>query len=86
MENQGSLTIDGDSFTVSCEHKTYVTTRTNDPQMLETEEVMIRTALQRHSSYCQLPCMIGEWNEWFRRLRARCEEDAARRAMGAVGR
>jgi hypothetical protein len=73
--SNATLSIDGDNYTVSCEHKTYTTTRTNDPQTIETEEIMIRTALQRHSSYCEQPCTIDLWLEWFRRLRVRCEED-----------
>lgn len=72
---EGYLTIDGDTFTATCPHATVITSRTHDPHAPEPEEIMIRMALQRHSSYCEHPCMMPHWKEWFRKLRERCERE-----------
>lgn len=68
---KGHMNIDGDKYTATCPHYSVTAERTHDPTIPETQEFMIRYALQRHSSECQKPCMLDIWNEWFAARRDR---------------
>ena len=76
------LTVDGDTYTASCPHHTLQAIRTHDPTISETNEMMTRYALQRHASYCELPCMIDLWNEWFETRRKRFVAEGNSNAHG----
>lgn len=76
------LSIDGDTYTAVCPHYTVTAIRTHDPTILETDEMMIRYALQRHSSYCEQPCMLHIWNEWFEKRRLRFLAEGNAKAHG----
>lgn len=66
-----TLVKDGDTYTVSCAHATRVIVKTHDPTVPESEEMMIRYALQRHSSLCEKACALGLWDSWFSARRER---------------
>lgn len=78
----GFLTVDGDKFTATCPHYTLTAERTHDPTIPESDEYMIRYALQRHSSECQKTCMIPEWDAWFETRRQRFLSEGNTKAHG----
>lgn len=79
----GSLTREGtDKFIASCPHYTVVAERTHDPTIPESDEYMARYALQRHSSYCEKPCMLDCWDDWFETRRQRFLAEGNTKAHG----
>jgi hypothetical protein len=76
------LTIDGDSFSVHCPHGSRTTERTHDITIPESEEYMIRYALQRHVDRCERGCTIDIWVDWFEKRRERFIREGNARAHG----
>ncbi len=78
----GTLTVDGHKFIASCPHYTVIAERTHDPTIPESDEFMTRYALQRHSSYCERPCMLDRWDDWFETRRLRFLSEGNTKAHG----
>lgn len=76
------LTIQDDAFTVACDHGTRTIERTGDVNIPETDEFMIRYALQRHGDRCEVGCTVELWNSWFEKRRLRFEAEGNAKAHG----
>lgn len=63
--------IDGDTFRVHCAHGQTTAVRTHDPTLNESDELMLRYALQRHVVICDTTCTLPLWNDWFEQRRLR---------------
>ena len=82
LSTPASLLIIDDAFTVSCKHGFRTTKRLHDPITPESDEWMVRYALQRHVDRCELGCTIHLWNDWFEQRRQRFLAEGNTKAHG----